>query len=258
MASISTWADAARPKTLAAGIGPVVLGTALAWRADAAHLLAACACLLGALGLQIGANYSNDYYDGIKGTDTPDRLGPTRAVAAGLLTPAAMRRGSYVAFAVAGLAALLLLPRGGWPVAVIWLTGVACAIAYTGGPFPLGYNGLGDITAFAFFGPVAVAGTYFVQAQALTPAVIVIGCGPGLFAIALITVNNLRDIDTDRRAGKRTLAVLLGRTFARVEYTVSLVLAAAIPIALAATGRLPWSACIAAAVLLCLYELRDD
>lgn len=236
------WLHAARPKTLWAGVAPVLVGSGLAYGAHGFHLLTALACLVVAGALQIAANFSNDYYDGLRGTDTHGRLGPTRAVAAGLITPAAMWRATWLAIAVATLATLYV----GWRVAQPWPAGapyaavvagllvaaVAGLLLYTGGPWPLAYHGFGEALAFLYFGPFAVAGTFWVQAGYLNAAVLLAGCGPGLLSVAIITVNNLRDIDSDAAAGKITLPVRFGATFARVEYTAAVLLAGAVPVLL--------------------------
>jgi len=230
--SAAVWWQAARPRTLPAAAAPVVMGTAMAWREGAMHLPAASAAMAGALLLQIGTNYANDYYDHVKGADTDARIGPTRATAAGLVTPAAMKRAFVWVFAVAFVLGMGLVWRAGWPLLVIGVTSVACGVLYTGGPRPLGYLGLGDVLVLAFFGPVALAGTYYVQALRWSDAAVIAGLGPGLIATALLAVNNLRDAETDAEAGKRTLAVRFGRRFAKVEYTGALLTAAAVPVAL--------------------------
>lgn len=222
-----TWWLAARPKTLWAGICPVIIGTALA-RADGVFDgPSALFALLGAIFIQIGANYANDYFDFVKGADRADRIGPTRATQAGLVTPEQMKRATMYAFGLASLAGLFLVYRGGLPILAIGLVSIACGVLYTGGPYPLGYLGLGEIFVLIFFGPVAVAGTYYVQAQSFDPLPVIAGLSPGLFSVAILTVNNLRDVETDRISGKNTLAVRLGKTFARWEY-VSAVFAAAV------------------------------
>jgi 1,4-dihydroxy-2-naphthoate polyprenyltransferase len=212
------WLDAARPKTLWAGVAPVLMGTAMAASDGALHVPAALGALAGAVLIQAGTNYINDYYDFAKGTDTAERLGPARAIHAGLVTPAAMKRAAITAFAFAVLAGLYLVWRGGWPIALIGLLSIFCGVLYTGGPLPLGYIGAADIFVLLFFGPVALGGTYYAQALAVTPAVLVAGLAPGLLSVALLTVNNLRDIQEDRRGGKKTLAVRFGPRFARFEY----------------------------------------
>ncbi len=223
------WLLASRPRTLPAAAVPVLVGSALAWRMGAFDPLAALAALLSALLIQIGTNFANDLFDFRKGADTQARLGPTRVTSAGLLSPASVQAGMGVAFGLAALAGLLLVARGGWPILLIGVASILSGIAYTAGPFPLGYNGLGDLFVFLFFGLIAVGGTFFVQARHLPPSVLVAAVPIGALATAILVVNNVRDADTDRVAGKRTLAVLLGRRAARAEYSGLLLLAFVTP-----------------------------
>lgn len=226
------WLLAARPKTLPAAMAPVLVGAALAWHDNAFALLPALAALLGALLLQIGSNFANDYFDFFKGADTSERLGPVRATAGGLLTPGQMRWGMVVVFGLAALDGLYLIRVGGWPILAVGVASILAAILYTGGPFPFGYYGLGDLFVFLFFGLVAVCGTYYVQALALTPAVVLAAVPTGLLITAILVVNNLRDIATDARAGKRTLAVMLGRRGTRLEYGLLMGVAYLLPLLL--------------------------
>jgi len=226
------WIQASRPKTLPAAIAPVAMGVALAARDGVLHPLAAAAALIGALLIQIGTNFANDYHDGVKGTDTEARLGPQRAVQAGLVAPAAMRRAYVTTFGLAVAVGAYLMARAGWPILVIGVCSVACGVLYTAGPRPLGYVGLGDVLVLAFFGPVATGGTYFVQARCWSDVALLAGFGPGLLAVALLTVNNLRDVEGDRVAGKRTLAVRFGPRFATLEFLGCVIGAAALPVVL--------------------------
>ena len=212
------WWLAARPRTLPAAAAPVAIGTALAVADGHGAILPATAALAGALLLQIGANLANDVFDFEKGVDTEARLGPPRAAQLGLLSTAALRRGTALVFGLAALVGLYLVARGGWPIAALGALSIAAGLAYTGGPYPLGYHGWGDAAVFLFFGIAAVCGTYWVQALALPPRVLGAALPVGALATAILVVNNLRDIETDRRAGKRTLAVRLGRRAARIEY----------------------------------------
>jgi 1,4-dihydroxy-2-naphthoate octaprenyltransferase len=189
------------------------------------RVLPAFAALLGALMIQIGANFANDVFDFERGADTDDRIGPPRAAQLGLLTPRQMKIGTAVAFGSAALVGIYLVGIGGWPIAMIGLLSIAAGLAYTGGPFAFGYHGFGDIAVFAFFGIIAVCGTYYVQALSLPPIVFAGSLPIGAFATAVLVVNNLRDVDTDRSAGKRTLAVRFGRRMARFEYAGLLVFA---------------------------------
>jgi 1,4-dihydroxy-2-naphthoate octaprenyltransferase len=211
---------ASRPKTLVAGVSPVVLGTTLAWSDGARAPFAAACALVVAAAVQVGTNFFNDWADGIRGTDGPERLGPARATASGWLSPKAVLIASAVAFAIASAAGLALAADRGW-----WLVGVGAAcilsgLAYTGGPFPLAYVGLGEPFVFVFFGLVATAGTYFVQVGSLPQHVLPPAAALGLAATAILVINNLRDREGDARASKKTLAVRFGDRFARRELVV--------------------------------------
>jgi 1,4-dihydroxy-2-naphthoate octaprenyltransferase len=219
------WLLAARPKTLWASVSPIIIGIAMAYEAGQGHLWSALAALFAGVMLQVGANFANDYLDHAKGVDTANRLGPTRVTQAGMVSPSAMKGATSIVLTLAFLAGVYLVYRAGWPIVIVGLSSMLFAVLYTGGPYPLGYHGWGDILAFIFYGPVATGGTYYVQALALSPEVIVAGCAPGLFSVAILTVNNLRDIDNDARAGRKTLPVRFGRSFARQEYTLAVVLA---------------------------------
>jgi 1,4-dihydroxy-2-naphthoate octaprenyltransferase len=201
----------------------VAIGTALAQHDGVFVALSALLALVGALLLQIGANLANDFYDAQKGADGPDRLGPVRATAAGLVTPIQMKRAFIVVLVLASIVGAELIRRGGMPIFVIGMASIVCAVLYTGGPRPLAYLGLGEVFVFIFFGPVAVAGTYYVQALHVDASVVAAGLAPGLLSAAVLLVNNLRDIDADRRAHKRTVAVRFGRPFARALYLLCVV-----------------------------------
>jgi 1,4-dihydroxy-2-naphthoate octaprenyltransferase len=229
---------AARPRTLPVAVAPVVVGTAIAAAEGGARALPALAALLGALLLQLGSNFANDLFDFEKGADADDRIGPPRASQLGLLTPRQMRLGIATVMGAAVVVGLYLTWLGGWPIVVVGGLSIAAALAYTGGPWPFGYKGLGDLAVFVFFGVVAVVGTYYVQTLAVSSAAMLASVSVGALATAILVVNNVRDIDSDRRAGKRTLAVRLGRTGARAEYVALLVLAyALLPLHWAADGR---------------------
>ncbi|MBA3849916.1 MAG: 1,4-dihydroxy-2-naphthoate octaprenyltransferase [Opitutus sp.] len=223
------WLEAARPKTLPAAVIPVVVATALAQAHGAAQLSKAAVCLVFALLTQIGTNFANDYFDFRKGADTAGRVGPRRAVAAGLVTPAEMLRAAGLVLTLAFLAGLLLVIEGGWLLLPVGLVSIVCAIAYTGGPYPLGYHGLGDLFVFLFFGLVAVGVTFFVQAGRPGVDVLLAAAAIGLLAANILVANNYRDAETDARAGKRTLVVRFGRRFALAQYGLSLVAALAVP-----------------------------
>ncbi len=223
------WILATRPRTLPAAVAPVLVGTALAQRTGEAIGLAALACLAFALLIQIGTNFANDYYDFKKGADTAERVGPKRAVASGWVAPATMKRAMIGTFALAFAVGLSLLPYGGWPLLAIGVASIVCGVAYTGGPYPLGYNGLGDLFVFVFFGLVAVGATYFVQAGEITFSVGLVGAAIGALAANILVVNNYRDVDTDAKAGKRTLVVRWGRGFAKGQFLTAHLVAFFVP-----------------------------
>lgn len=245
-----TWLLASRPKTLPAAAAPVIMGTAMAFADGKFHWLAALTALFGALMIQIGTNLANDYYDFKSGADNEKRLGPTRATQAGWVTPAAMKRAFILVFALAFISGMYLVYRGGWPVLLIGIFSILFGILYTGGPYPLGYNGWADIFVLIFFGPVAVGGTYYVQALDINNLVLLAGLAPGFISTALLTVNNLRDVDTDRAAGKRTLVVRFGVGFGRAEYFLSILTACSLPVILTLIKGEKYYAIIAAGVIL--------
>lgn len=221
----SAWGLAIRPRTLPAAAAGVVMGSALAWRDGFFRLDATLACLMAALLLQIGSNLANDVFDFERGTDTPERLGPTRVMQAGLLTPLQVKLGMGVVFGLAALLGLYLAWLGGWPIILIGIAAIISAIAYTGGPFPLGYYGLGDIFVFIFFGLASVAGTYYVQAGFVSAAAWWMTIPPGLIITAILVVNNLRDLENDRKAGKHTLAVIFGERATKIQYLICMLAA---------------------------------
>ncbi len=229
---LSVWIMAARPKTLWASVAPVIVGTAVAYRDGLAHWPSAVAAVFGAIFIQIGTNFANDLFDHLRGADTADRVGPVRVTQAGLVSTGQIRIAMIVVFSIAFLIGIYLVSRGGWPIVAVGLCSIAAALLYTGGPYPFGYHGWGDLFVFVFFGPVAVVGTYFVQAHTATTTVWLASVPMGALATAILIVNNMRDIATDRRAGKRTLAVRLGRIGSIGEYALMLTLSIVIPIAM--------------------------
>ncbi|MBA3685757.1 MAG: 1,4-dihydroxy-2-naphthoate octaprenyltransferase [Planctomycetes bacterium] len=287
MLALRSWLLATRPRTLAAGLAPVAVGTALASTGVPVDWLIAGACLLGALFIQIGVNFANDAFDALKGADTPDRLGPTRAVASGAISARAMLIATAVVLTLALGVGLYLADRGGWPILVLGLVSLVCAVAYTGGPFPLAYHGLGDFFVFLFFGLFAVLGSAWLQVAVIVNAGYAAGvtigfqhavsdatgarilqrvwssseswllrlpwewwlvaAAIGLQATAIIAVNNLRDIETDARVGKRTLAVRLGDRASRRYYAL-LQIAAATALWCAALGEGGWPLALPAGV----------
>ena len=216
---------AARLRTLPAAIAPVMVGTALAGFQHIDHPLRLLAALLGAIFIQVGTNLSNDYSDARRGADAEDRLGPVRVTAGGLVPPRQVLIATYVSFGLAVLAGIYLIVVAGWLLLVIGVASLIAGVLYTGGPRPYGYEGLGEVFVFLFFGVVAVAGSYFVQVRHLDWEAFALSVPVGLLASAILVVNNVRDIDTDRRAGKRTLAVRLGRARARNMFATIIYLA---------------------------------
>jgi 1,4-dihydroxy-2-naphthoate octaprenyltransferase len=236
---------AIRPRTLPAAAAGVVVGTALAWRDGFFRLDATLACLLAALLLQIGSNLANDVFDFERGTDTPARLGPLRVTQAGLLTPRQVKAGMIIVFTLAALLGLYLAWLGGWPILLIGIAAILSAIAYTGGPFPLGYYGLGDLFVFLFFGVASVAGTYYVQAGLVSAAAWWMTIPPGLIITAILVVNNLRDLENDRKAGKHTLAVRLGEQGTKAQYLICMITAYLVLPLAAWLEVIPWLALMA-------------
>lgn len=215
---MTPWLLAARPKTLSAAVVPVLMGSALAAHEPTAITWWVFACaLLGALLIQIATNFINDALDFKKGADTGERLGPLRVTAAGLLSAETVMRGAWVCLILAALCGIPLLYRGGWPMLIVGLASIAAAYAYTGGPYPLAYHGLGELFVILFFGFVAVGGTFYVHSLQLTQSALLAGSAAGSLAAVLIVINNLRDIDSDRRSNKRTLAARFGEGFALGE-----------------------------------------
>lgn len=229
---MKNWLLAIRPKTLAASICPVAIGTAMAYGDGVWDWPTAILCLLGALFIQIGTNLANDYFDFKKGADTFERIGPTRVTQAGLIKPHLVMSGFIVSFLLTILISIKLIERGGWPIAAIGISSIICGIGYTAGRYALGYLGLGELFVLIFFGPVAVAGTYYVQSLEINLAVILAGVGPGMISVGILAINNLRDIDTDFKSEKRTLAVRFGRSFAIQEYLFAVITAGLTPVLL--------------------------
>jgi 1,4-dihydroxy-2-naphthoate octaprenyltransferase len=246
----AVWMLAIRPRTLPASISPVIVGTALAIADKGFKCLPAIGALAGALLLQIGVNLANDYFDSIKGVDTAERLGPIRVTQSGLIEPTRVKGAMIITFGLVALVGIYLITVGGWPVLVMGTASILAALAYSGGPYPLASHGLGDLCVFIFFGFVAVCGTYFVQTHRVTTIILAASVPVGLLITAILVVNNLRDIVTDRTAGKNTLGVLLGRRGARIEYALLLVGAYAAPAVLVALADR-----VSAAVLLPLLTL---
>jgi 1,4-dihydroxy-2-naphthoate octaprenyltransferase len=229
---------AARPRTLPAAVSPVLVGTALAGHEDVFHPVRFVCALIASVFIQIGTNLANDYSDARRGADTEDRLGPVRVTAGGLMPPRRVLVGTWVAFGIAVAAGAYLVAVAGWQLLLVGAASIAAGVLYTGGPKPYGYEGLGEVFVFLFFGVVAVVGSYYVQVERFEWEAFALSVPVGLLSAAILVVNNVRDIETDRRAGKRTLAVRLGRLRARRLYAVMLVLAYLSPIVIWAAGGL--------------------
>jgi 1,4-dihydroxy-2-naphthoate octaprenyltransferase len=231
--ALRIWLMAARPRTLPAAVAPVLVGTSLAGFAHIFHPLRFIAALLGAVFIQVGTNLSNDYSDARRGADTEDRLGPVRVTAGGLVPPRQVLVATYVSFGIAVLFGIYLIAVAGWQLLLIGVASIIAGVLYTGGPRPYGYEGLGEVFVFLFFGFAAVAGSYFAQVRDFSWESLVLSVPIGLIAAAVLVVNNTRDIDTDRRADKRTLAVRIGRERSRRTFAAMVLIA--YPVAL-----VPW------------------
>ena len=253
MATPAQWVAGARPKTLPAAVAPVLVGTGVAGALDGFRLLPAVLALAVALALQVAVNYANDYSDGRRGTDA-DRVGPLRLVGSGVAAPRQVLVAVGLAFAVAAVAGLGLAALSSWWLVAVGAVCIAAAWTYTGGPLPYGYRALGEVFVFVFFGPVAVVGTTFAQTGTLPRLAFAVSVPVGLLIVALLVVNNLRDIEGDALVGKRTLAVLLGERATRLGY-VGLLAAAFAVVAAVAVGR-PWVATALLAAPLALPPAR--
>ena len=256
--SLGAWRAAARPPTLTAAVAPVLVGTGATIGDGVFAAGPFVAALFGAICLQVGANFANDVFDFERGADTGDRLGPPRATQMGLLTPTRMKLGMWAAFLLAFLAGIYLVVVAGWIVVVIGLASIVAGLIYTGGPWPVGYHALGDAFTFVFFGMVAVVGTYFVQAEAAPGMVWLAAVPVGCTVTAILVANNLRDLATDRAAGKTTLAVVLGERGTRAWYVLLLVAAYGVAIALWPATRVePWALLVLASLPLAVPLLRS-
>jgi len=257
--TLQAWWLAARPKTLAAGLVPVIVGTAIAHTHGGIQLPAALACAAGSILIQVGTNLANDYFDHKKGADTDARLGPDRAVQKGWISPRAMAIATACTLALALAVGCYLISIGGLPIALIGVASLVCAIAYTGGPYPLAYVGLGDVFVFLFFGLAAVVGTTWVQTLSAPPQAWLAGSAIGLLATAILVVNNLRDRLTDAAANKRTLAVRWGEKAARREHAAVICSAFLIVWCSGAAGFSPagWSLLTVLCIPLAVIEIRS-
>ncbi|WP_346620186.1 1,4-dihydroxy-2-naphthoate polyprenyltransferase [Blastococcus montanus] len=253
MATPAQWLAGARPRTLPAALAPVLVGTGTAVALDGFRLVPALLALLVALALQVAVNYANDYSDGTRGTDA-DRVGPVRLVGSGAATPRQVLVAAMASFAVAGVAGLVLAALSSWWLVAVGAVCIAAAWTYTGGPLPYGYRALGEVFVFVFFGPVAVVGTTYVQTRTLPGLAFAVSVPIGLLIVAILVVNNLRDIEGDAQVGKRTLAVLLGDRATRIGYAALLVVPFLV-IAAVGTTR-PWALLGLAAAPLALSPAR--
>lgn len=229
MNTIQIWISAARPRTLAAGLSPVLLGTTLALFEGSFNMLLFFVTLVTALGIQISTNFANDYFDFIKGADTVKRKGPLRVTQSGLVPLAIMKRAIFISLGCTALTSIYLAFQGGLVISFLLALSLLLAVLYTGGPYPLAYLGLGDVFVFIFFGPVAVSGTYFLQRGMFSTESALVGLGVGALSTAVLAVNNLRDHEEDTTAQKKTLIVRFGKRFGQIEYTLCLGFGAVLP-----------------------------
>jgi 1,4-dihydroxy-2-naphthoate octaprenyltransferase len=241
LSKFQVWLLASRPKTLPAAVSPVIIGSAVAFAEHSFRFGPALAAFLGALLLQIGANLANDVFDYEKGADQHDRLGPMRVTQAGLLSPKDVKTGMWVTFALAAICGIYMTLVSGWFILLIGLLAILAAIAYTGGPFPYGYKGLGEIFVFIFFGFAAVCGTYYAQTNTISQLAVLSSIPVGLLIVAILVVNNVRDYESDKSANKKTLAVRFGLEWARQEF-VSIVILAFVTVVLLSISDIatPW------------------
>ncbi len=239
ISKFQAWLLATRPKTLPAAVSPVIIGSAVAFAEGGFRFLPAIAAFLGALLLQIGANLANDVFDYEKGADQHDRLGPLRVTQAGLLSPSTVKTGMWITFALAALCGIYMTLVSGWFILLIGLLAILAAIAYTGGPFPYGYRGLGELFVFVFFGFAAVCGTYYAQTNTISQLAVLSSIPVGLLIVAILVVNNVRDYESDKAANKRTLAVRYGLNWAKQEFISVVILAFVVTFLLAITDLAP-------------------
>lgn len=230
MPTLSIWFQAIRPKTLFNSMSPVFIGTALSLKDGSFDLILFLCTLCTSLGIQICVNLANDYFDCIKGSDTSERKGPVRVTQAGLVSHTAIKIAVGIACLITLIVGSYLVKEGGWPIGTLLIISLLLALGYSGGPFPIAYLGLADIFVFIFFGPVAVAGTYYLQTHVLLPETLLCGIGPGLLCMAVLIVANIRDVEEDLQADKKTLIVRFGRTFGKWQYVICLIAAGLLPL----------------------------
>ena len=253
----SIWIAAIRPRTLFAAASPVLVGTALAAFDSAVHVISAVCALASALMIQIGTNLFNDYSDAVKGADTTERIGPLRVTQAGLLAPSSVLKATVLSFALAVAFGTYLMIRGGLPIIIVGVCSIVFGFVYSGGRFSLSSLGIADLFVLIFFGPVAVGGTYYVQSLSLSPPVIVAGFAPGVLATAILVVNNVRDIQQDRRAGRGTLVVRFGRRFGVFLYAFCLTAGSLVPVVLVMIYGYPAWVLVASAIIVPAFPMVD-
>ncbi|MBC8603821.1 1,4-dihydroxy-2-naphthoate polyprenyltransferase [Parabacteroides acidifaciens] len=254
---VGAWVEAARPKTLPASVSPVLLGSALAYYDGSFDVLPAILCLLVALFAQIASNFANDYFDFKKGADREDRLGPERAVAQGWISPKAMLAGTFVMLGLACLFGLMLIFFADWRLLLVGVAIAVCVLAYSAGPFPLAYNGLGDVCVLLFYGIIPVCFTYYIQTLSFSLLSFLLSVALGLLSVNILVVNNYRDYEQDKAARKRTTIVLFGRRFGRVFYILNECMAFILILPLLLDA--PWWALFLFGILfaLCFYTTRE-
>ncbi|NRB25568.1 1,4-dihydroxy-2-naphthoate polyprenyltransferase [Shewanella sp.] len=256
---MNPWILAIRPRTLPAAIGPLLVGNILALELDQFSILIACTSMLCAILLQIAVNLANDYFDFKSGVDTEARLGPVRVTQSGLIAPEKVRNAMVLSLLLALIVGSYLIYHGGWPIALLAVAAICGALGYSGGPYPLASHGLGEVAAFVFFGLVAVVGSYFLQAGETSTAAWILGSAIGCLNAAIMLVNNTRDIETDAKAGKQTLAVRVGEGQARVLYQTFVYLPFALIIGSFFLGFLPGAPVLLAGLSLILArKLNSD
>lgn len=238
---LKPWILAGRPKTLPAAVSPVLIGTSVAYYDNKLNFITALIALICSLLIQIGTNFVNDLYDHLKGSDSEERVGPERALATGKISVSQMKRAIYLTFGITFILGLYLVYIAGWPILLVGILSIASGYAYTAGPYPLAYNGLGDIFVFVFFGVVAVVGTYYVQALQLSELIFVASIPAGTLITNILVVNNYRDIDEDRKNNKNTLAVKFGKQFSRMQYLIQLLVAYAVPVFIFIKYEISWA-----------------
>jgi len=225
-----SWVLASRPKTLPAAISPIIIGSSIAYHDNKFNFIAAFIALICSLLIQIGTNFVNDLFDHLNGSDGKERVGPTRALSSGLVSIPEMKFAIFITFGVTFVLGLYLVNLAGWPILIVGVLSITSGYAYTAGPYPLAYNGLGDIFVFVFFGVVATVGTYYVQTLQLTELIFIAAVPVGLLITNILIVNNYRDVDEDRLSNKQTLAVKFGKSFSLIQYLIQLLIAYAVPV----------------------------